>query len=139
MVGPILAAVLGPLTSAVGTVIDRVIVDKNAAEKAKLEIERELLRSSVQGELAQLEINKIEAASPNIFVAGWRPFIGWVCGIALALQYAIMPQVIWVASLFDATIPMPPAIDQILVELVFALLGLGTLRTVEKIKGVART
>jgi hypothetical protein len=49
-----------------------------------------------------------------------------------------MPQAIWVASLFGATVPMPPAIDQILVELVFALLGLGTLRTVEKIKGVAR-
>jgi hypothetical protein len=138
MPGPILAAVLGPLTTAIGTVIDRVIVDKNAAEKAKLEMERELLRSSINGELAQLEINKIEAANPNIFVSGWRPFIGWVCAAALAFQYVLSPLGIWIARFFMEIVPMPPSLDGILYELLFAMLGLGTMRTVEKINGVAR-
>lgn len=138
MPGPILTALLGPLTGAVSTIIDRVIPDKNAAEKAKLEFERELLKSSIQGELAQLEINKIEAANPSVFVSGWRPFIGWVCGAALAYQYVVSPIMVWTLSLFMESVPMPPSLENVLYELLFGLLGLGTMRTVEKIQGVAR-
>jgi len=136
--GPLLTALIGPLGSAVGTIIDRVIPDKNAAEKAKQELQTELLRSAVQGELAQLEINKIEAANPSAFVSGWRPFIGWVCASAMAFQYIVAPMGVWTASFFMDNVPVPPSLDDVLMELLFGMLGLGTMRTVEKIKGVAR-
>lgn len=138
MPGPILTAVLGPLTNAIGTIIDRVIPDKHAAEIAKIELERELLRSSIQGELAQLDINKIEAANPKTFVSGWRPFIGWVGGTGFAVQFVFVPLVGYLYALTGNTAPPPLALDPILYQVILGLLGLsiGT-RTYEKIKSVA--
>jgi hypothetical protein len=78
----------------------------------------------------QSEINKMEAQHRNIFVAGWRPFIGWICGIALAYNFIIRDLIAWVSP--DV---MPPAIqmDQ-LITILLGMLGLGGLRTFEKIK-----
>lgn len=78
----------------------------------------------------QSEINKMEAQHRSIFVAGWRPFIGWICGIALAYNFIIRDLIAWVSP--DA---MPPAIqmDQ-LITILLGMLGLGGLRTFEKIK-----
>jgi len=83
-------------------------------------------------ELAQVELNKIEAAHRSIFVAGWRPFIGWVCGVALAENFILFP----ILKLF---IEQVPAMDtESLMKLVIAMLGLGGLRTYEKLKGVSK-
>jgi len=80
---------------------------------------------------AQVELNKIEAASPSIFIAGWRPFIGWTCGLALAWNYIAIPVIaIW------AKRPLPEIDMSQLYPLIIALLGLGVYRTAEKIKGV---
>lgn len=78
----------------------------------------------------QSEINKMEAQHRSIFVAGWRPFIGWICGIALAYNFIIRDLIAWVSP--DI---MPPAIqmDQ-LITILLGMLGLGGLRTFEKIK-----
>jgi hypothetical protein len=78
----------------------------------------------------QSEINKMEAQHRSIFVAGWRPFIGWICGIALAYNFIIRDLIAWVSP--DV---MPPAIqmDQ-LITILLGMLGLGGLRTFEKIK-----
>lgn len=138
MAGPILTALLGPLGNVLNTVIDRVIPDKNAAEKAKQEAQMALIESSIKGELAQLEINKEEAKSGSVFVAGWRPFIGWVCGSALAFQFVAAPIVVWGAHAIGyMNFPTPPTLENMLWELMFGMLGMGTLRTVEKWRGVA--
>ena len=86
---PIIAALLPIL----GGVIDKVLPDKAAADKAKLEMQLKLLDAANAGALAQLEVNKVEAAHQSTFVAGWRPAIGWVCAAALAYSYMLVPLV----------------------------------------------
>lgn len=76
----------------------------------------------------QVELNKIEAQHRSVFVAGWRPFIGWVCGIGLSFPFVINPILQWATSKPGPELPL-----DVLVELVLAMLGLGALRTVEKL------
>lgn len=128
---------LAPVTKAVDTVIDRLVPDNAASQKMKDEIAREIALAGMKGELAQLEINKVEAGSEKLFVAGWRPAIGWVCGAALAYQFVVAPIGFWLAQIIGHPIPMPPRLDDMLWELMFGMLGMGALRTVEKIKRVA--
>ena len=92
--------------------------------------------------LGQVEINKIEAANTNVFVSGWRPFIGWVCGVTLlysVLGHAFLVWSLDVVSVFSSTpIPTIPKPDMtITFEILLAMLGLGGFRTYEKVKGVA--
>ena len=115
-------------------VLDKFIPDPAAKAKAESELRSALLAWD-QGQLA---VNATEASSSSVFVAGWRPFIGWVCGITLAWQYVIMPLGLWGAAVFGMDLPAPPRIDEILWQLLFAMLGMGGLRTFEKLKGVAR-
>jgi len=136
--GPLLQAIFGgPIGTAIGTVVDRVVVDKNLGEKLKGELERELAKAASEGSLAQLDINKVEAGNPSVFVSGWRPFIGWVCGSALAFQFVVSPMGTWALKFFLTEVPAPPVFDNMLWELMFGMLGMGTLRTFEKWKGVA--
>ena len=126
--------ILDSLLSIGAKIIDRVIPDKAAAAQAQAE----LVKMQVSGELAQLagqlEINKTEAAHQSVFVAGWRPFIGWVCGSALAYQFVIRPIATWAILASGYTIPEMPGIEDNLWELMFGMLGLGGMRTYEKIK-----
>ncbi len=86
---------------------------------------------------AQTEINKIEAGHKSIFIAGWRPFIGWVCGIALAFNFLLNPMIIWITQIFKIQIQSPPILDMSqLFPLIMALLGLGAMRSYEKNKNV---
>lgn len=137
--GPLLKAVLGggPISQTIEKVVDRVVVDRNLNAKLKGELEAELAKAATDGALAQLDVNKVEAGNSSIFVAGWRPFIGWVCGSALAYQFVIGPVGVWIASFFLTDVPMPPLLDNMLWELMFGMLGMGALRTFEKWKGVA--
>jgi len=86
--------------------------------------------------LGQVEVNKVEAQSKNIFVAGWRPFIGWVGGTALAYTYIVAPTAVWIAELNGITANLPTIDIGVLFNLILAMLGFGGLRTYEKIKGV---
>ena len=116
-----------------GKVIDRMWPDPVQAAQAKLE----LVKLQQSGELAQitgqLEINKVEAQSTSIFVAGWRPAIGWICALALFYQYIARPLLIafgFVQSM--------PGLDDNLWQLLLGMLGLGGLRTFEKVQGVTK-
>lgn len=129
--------ILEKLFPIIGEVVDRVVPDKTGAEKAKREIEAKLVDAAVSGQLAQIEVNKAEAANSNIFVAGWRPFIGWVCGSALAYQFVVAPVSMWGASWAGYSVPMPPMLDEMLWQLILGMLGMGGLRTFEKLHGVA--
>ena len=115
-------------------ILDRVIPDKAERERAQAE----LIKMQVSGELSQLagqlEVNKTEASHQSVFVAGWRPFIGWVCGVALAYQFILRPLISWLAPSMGYSIASMPGLDDNLWELMFGMLGLGGLRSYEKIK-----
>jgi hypothetical protein len=130
MVAP---AILGMVLEGARTVLDRVLPD----EKARAAAELELLRLQQAGGLAQLEVNKAEAASGSLFVAGWRPYIGWACGFALSVQYVFGPMVQWGAAIAGHPLPEMPRFDDMLWELIALILGAQSLRTFEKIKGKA--
>jgi hypothetical protein len=136
-------AIITALVPALGTLVDRLIPDKAAAQRAKDDMEAALVKASNEAALAQVEVNKIEAGHSSVFVAGWRPFIGWVCGVALALYYVpmfIIGMGLWVWACLEAgaMVPRPELGVAEIIGLVMAMLGLGGLRTFEKLHGVAR-
>ena len=132
------AALIPALLGTASTVIDRLIPDKQAAAKAKQELEAQLVETANQVQLAQIEVNKQEAASSHLFVAGWRPFIGWVCGASLAYYAMGYDWSVWLITLLGSTVSPPRPDPDMLFELTLALLGMGGLRTFEKMRGVAR-
>lgn len=97
-----------------------------------------LAKLQMQPHLAQLSINQVEAAHRSMFVAGWRPFIGWVSGIGLAYNFIVYPILLWASINFFADIVPPPLETEMLMSLVLALLGLGGMRTYEKVNGATR-
>lgn len=120
-------------------VIDRLWPDPLQAANAKLE----LIKLQQSGELAamtgQLEVNKAEAASGSLFIAGWRPFIGWVCGAAVAWNWVGLKLFVFLASYFNHPIPtLAPADLSEMLPVLMGMLGIGGLRTIEKINGVAK-
>ncbi len=116
---------------------------KNELEKAKMDFELENKKLDTSLLHDQAEINKIEAASANWFVAGWRPAVGWVCTIGLAYQFIIQPLLCWIDGIaytnfsFKTVIATPPTLDaRTIIELLVGMLGLGSMRTLEKVKEV---
>jgi len=129
----------GAVINSVFGIIDKIIPDPQAKAAAQLQVlklqqegELKQLDNALQLSLAQISTNNIEAASNSLFKSGWRPFIGWVCGGGLVYQYLLRPLFIGLGfSMFPSL-----EIDT-LMTLLFGMLGLGTLRTVEKVKGAA--
>ena len=111
---------------AIGKVLDSLFT----SEDEKLSHEEVRIRLAQKPDLAQIELNKVEASHRSMFVAGWRPFLGWVCGIGMANMFLINPWIQWFTGESGPNLP-----KDVIMELVFALLGLGTLRTIEKIRG----
>ena len=118
-------------------VIDRVWPDPEKAAAAKLE----LFKLQQSGELAmiagQMEINKVEAANPSVFVSGWRPAIGWICGAGFGVQFVIGPLAEWGSALYGHPVKFPQMDTGTMMPLLLGMLGLGGMRTAEKIQGVA--
>jgi hypothetical protein len=127
-------------------IIDKIFPDKDAADRAKVEMLKlqqegafKELEANLQLSLAQTKINEKEAENPNVFVSGWRPAVGWVCVSAYAFNYLLMPIINWGAKWLDANAPLIMALDTgELTTLLFGMLGIGGLRTFEKVKGVSR-
>ena len=119
------------------TLINKLFPDPAEAAKAQLA----LMKMQQDGELAaisgQMDINKIEAASSSVFVAGWRPFAGWVCGIGLAYVSIIEPVARLIATLVGYTGAFPAIDTTLTMQVLLGMLGMGGLRTLDKIKGVA--
>lgn len=129
-------AILDPISIAldVGSkVIDRLWPDPVQAANAKLELAKLQQSGELAQITAQLDINKVEASNPNLFVSGWRPAIGWICALALLYQYIARPIVI-----AFGVVPSMPGLDDNLWQLLLGMLGMGGLRTFEKVQGVAR-
>lgn len=116
--------------------LDKIIPDKDAREKAQAELLKAAQDQDFQLALAQIKVNEEEAKSDNIFKSGWRPAIGWICVFGLAYNFVIYNILLWFINIYQLNVTPPALMSDILMELVFALLGLGSLRTFEKIKGV---
>tara|TARA_R110002020_G_scaffold276273_7_gene491640 strand:+ start:375 stop:782 length:408 start_codon:yes stop_codon:yes gene_type:complete len=134
-----ISALISSVLPVASEVIDRLVPDKNAAAKAKVEMEKALVDAEAAGVLGQLEINKVEAAHRSIFVAGWRPFIGWCCGAALAYHFVLQPIIVFGLALTETATPALPAFDMdSLMTVLMGILGLGGMRSFEKFKGLAK-
>jgi hypothetical protein len=88
---------IAALLPIIGSVLDRIIPDKNGADKAKQEIETALIKNATELNIAQAETNKIEAAHRSIWVAGWRPCLGWVAALGFAWVFLLQPIAQWIS------------------------------------------
>ena len=130
-----LEALIGPVTG----LLDKFIEDKDQRARLAHEIATMAERHTQERVLAQIEVNKTEAASRNPFVAGWRPFIGWTCGVALAWHFVLAPFLLFIGAWAGIEIPTLPAFDMdALMTVLLGMLGLGSMRSFEKIKGVSK-
>lgn len=135
---------LGSIFDFGSKVIDKIFPDKDAADKAKIEMLKlqqegafKELEMQFEAAKAQIDVNKVEAASSNLFVSGWRPAVGWVCVSAYAFNYIVMPIANWLVKFGDLAAPAIVAFDTgELTTLLFGMLGIGGMRTFEKIKGI---
>ncbi len=117
-------------------VVGKFIPDTNAQAAAKVEIEKMLDTQEFTLAQGQQDINKIEAASPSFWVSGARPAVLWTCVGGLVYQFLVFPFLVWGSTNWGWT--SPPSLElSTLNTLLFGLLGLSTMRTVERIKGVA--
>ncbi len=118
--------------SAVGNILDNLFTSKDE----KLTHEEVRMRLMMQPDVAQVELNKIEAQHRSRFVAGWRPFTGWVCGFALLYSFIIRDIIAWGLRLYNPNIEPPPELAmEHLLTVLLGMLGLGGMRTYEKLKG----
>lgn len=130
------------LIPVIGTLLDKLIPDPKAAAEAKIKAielaqrgELATLDADVRLALGQIEVNKVEAEA-DLFRGGWRPFVGWVCAVGLAVQFVLSPILTWVSLLFGFGVQFPVLDMSVLLTLLFGMLGLGTLRTKEKLSGI---
>ena len=143
-------SIVTTLLPVLGSVLDKVIPNPAEREKARLELqlrlaenETELLKLLAQADTNQAEINKEEAKSSSLFVAGWRPFVGWVCGVGVAWAFLLKPIADWILPVAARFVPQlagitTPVLDSgQLMSLLLGLLGMGGFRMLEKKWGVA--
>lgn len=132
-----IAALMPLLTPLIEKLVDR-IPDPNAREKAKQEAMTALVTMASEQAAQQSDINKIEAGHASMFVAGWRPFIGWTCGVALAYHFVIQPLLAFAFSIAGIVVALPVFDMEYLMTILMGMLGLGAMRTFEKIQGVTQ-
>lgn len=123
---------IGSVADLANNVINKIWPDKSEAEKQQLAF----AVTALQG---QLDANKAEAGSVSTFVSGWRPFIGWVCGVACAWNWVGLKFALFVAAYFGHNLALAPADISEMMPILIGMLGLGGYRTFEKIQGVARS
>tara|TARA_R110000772_G_scaffold8967_2_gene29473 strand:- start:169 stop:552 length:384 start_codon:yes stop_codon:yes gene_type:complete len=123
----ILTSLIGPATQ----LLDKVIEDKDEKNRIAFELSTMADRHAQEALKGQLEINKVEAAHKSLFVAGWRPFIGWVAGIGLLYNVLLSP-------ILDIWFDVPEVDPAILTSTLMGMLGLGAMRTYEKKNNVSR-
>ena len=130
-----LQALIGPATELIGKFVE----DKDKKNELAHEIATMAERHAQELAKGQIAINAEEAKSKNIFVAGWRPSVGWCCSIALFWHFVLQPVAVFGIAVFGIDLPDLPKFDmESLMTILLGLLGIGGLRTYEKQKGVAK-
>lgn len=140
---PLITTILGGVN--IDGILGRFFPSKEKAQEFKATMEQELVRqegeitkAAIAAQVAQTEINKVEASSASIFIAGWRPFIGWVCGMACAWNWIGLPALKAGLVIAGYTLDLRPADLTEMLPVLMGMLGLGGLRTIEKLNGQAR-
>ena len=130
-----LQTLIGPVTG----LLDKFIEDKDQKAKLAHDFATMAEKHAQQIALAQIEVNKAEAASGSLFKGGWRPAVGWVCAIAFAYHFIIKDLIIFGASFAGIEVPELPEFDMgTLLTVLGGMLGIGGLRTYEKQKGLTK-
>lgn len=131
---------MDPISAVAGladTLINKIWPDPAAKASAEAQLIKAQMEAALASVQQQIDINKIEAANPNVWSSGWRPGIGWVCGAAFGLHFVVLPVLNWLVGLFGhAAIVIPFDMDT-LSTVLMGMLGLGTMRSFEKFTGVA--
>lgn len=122
---------IGEVAGLARDVVNKIWPDKSDQEKMEL-------AGAIAAVQGQIDTNKAEAANPSLFVSGWRPSVGWVCSGALAFQMILAPMIQWGAVFVGKTVVLPPLDTGTLIGLLMSLLGLGGMRTIERLNGVNR-
>jgi hypothetical protein len=131
----LLNSLIGPATQ----ILDKFVEDKDQKAKLAHELATMADRLAHEQQLAQIAVNKEEAASGSLFKGGWRPFVGWVCGVAFCYHFILQPVIIFIVALVGIEIPELPEFDMgTLLTVLGGMLGIGSLRTYEKQKGLTK-
>ena len=125
---------LEKLIDPISNILDKFVADKDLKQKLEHELKTELHRANV----AQIEVNKEEAKHRTVFVAGWRPFTGWVCATALAYHFILEPVIVFILALYNIQLTLPQFDMGSLLTVLMGMLGLGGLRTYEKKQGLTK-
>ena len=131
---PIFDAISGGISGILKPILDKAFPDANERLKAE-EAATAALNSMV---LAQVQVNLVEASSPSVFVAGWRPFIGWICGSAFAYSFVVQPFLVFLLTAFQVHVDsaqLPVLATQDLMVVLGGMLGLGAMRSYDKTQG----
>jgi hypothetical protein len=129
-----LQQLIGPVTG----LLDKFIEDKDQKNALAHEIATLATKQAHEASMGQLEVNKTEAAHQSVFVSGWRPFIGWTCGLGMFGNFITIPFSNFILALlsYDIVIPLVPL--ETMMPVLMGMLGLGGLRSFEKVKGVTK-
>jgi hypothetical protein len=131
----LLNSLIGPATQ----ILDKFVEDKDQKAKLAHELATMADRLAHEQQLAQIAVNKEEAASGSLFKGGWRPFVGWVCGVAFCYHFILQPVIIFIVAMIGMDIPELPSFDMgTLLTVLGGMLGIGSLRTYEKQKGLTK-
>jgi len=122
------------LIKPISKILDKFVADKDLKAKLQHELDTEIHKAN----LAQIDVNKAEASHKSLFVAGWRPFVGWVCAGALAYHFILQPVLVFAISVYGVSITLPEFDMGSLMTILMGMLGLGGLRTLEKVQKVSR-
>ena len=125
---------LEKLIDPISNILDKFVADKDLKQKLEHELKTELHRAN----MAQIEVNKEEAKHRTVFVAGWRPFTGWVCATALAYHFILEPVIVFGLALYNIQLTLPQFDMASLLTVLMGMLGLGGLRTYERKQGLTK-
>lgn len=139
-----MAPIIATLIPVLGNLMDKLFPDPGAAAEAKLKVmemaqtgELAQLNADLQLATGQIEVNKAEAANQSLFVSGWRPFVGWTCGAAFAFKFIGGPLAFVIGQLTGHPFTLPEFDFTEMSTILLGMLGLGAMRTTEKVKKVA--
>ena len=131
-------SILNSLINPVTKLLDKVIADKDQKNAIAFELATMAEKHAQELAKGQLDVNKVEAAHKNLFVAGWRPAVGWVCCLGMAGNFLIIPLANFALALSSSPITIPLIETSEMMPVLMGMLGLGAMRTVEKTKNVQR-
>tara|TARA_R110002167_G_scaffold17065_1_gene65808 strand:- start:3887 stop:4291 length:405 start_codon:yes stop_codon:yes gene_type:complete len=130
----ILTSLIGPVTG----LLDKFIEDKDAKNAIAFELSTMAEKHAQDLAKAQIGVNKTEASHKSLFVSGWRPAVGWVAVLGMASNFLVIPMANFTLALVDSTITVPVLDLSEMMPVLLGMLGLGAMRTAEKVKGVQR-